>query len=126
MRRFLKKFTEGNARNSRLINCADVTTIRKTRVVWGRVSKIHARADTRVHIEHTATENMWFLRKERKPLLKPLAVYYYYYGDISPVEKGEMFSSKYLTIVAKIRAVVVTRVDGDHRRTKTVVVQGSQ
>ena len=79
-----------------------------------------------MHIEHTATENMWFLRKERKPLLKPLAVYYYYYGDISPVEKGEMFSSKYLTIVAKIRAVVVTRVDGDHRRTKTVVVQGSQ
>ena len=29
MRRFLKKFTEGNARNSRLINCADVTKIRK-------------------------------------------------------------------------------------------------
>ena len=74
MRRFLKKFTEGNARNSRLINCADVTTIRKTRVVWGRVSKIHARADTRVHIEHTATENMWFLRKERKPLLKPFII----------------------------------------------------
>ena len=59
----------------------------------------------RVHIEHTATENMWFLRKERKPLLKPLAVYYYYYGDISPVEKGEMFSSKYLTIVAKSRLI---------------------
>ena len=46
---------------------------------------------------------------------------------ISAVEKGEiadsifyqhwMFSSKYLTIVAKIRAVVVTtRADGDHWR----------
>ena len=43
---FLKKFTEGNARNSRLINCADVTKIRKTRVVRGRVSKIRARAVT--------------------------------------------------------------------------------
>ena len=52
--------------------------------------------------------------KRTKAIVK--AVYYYYYGDISPVEKGEMFSSKYVTIVAKIRAVVVTRADGDHRR----------
>ena len=46
MRRFLKKFTEGNARDSRLINCADVTKIRETRVVRGRMSKIRARAIT--------------------------------------------------------------------------------
>ena len=63
--------------------------------------------------------------KSTKAIAK--AVYQYYYGDISAVEKGEiadsilyqhwMFSSKYLTIVAKIRAVVVTtRADGDHRR----------
>ena len=44
--RFLKKFTEGNARNSRLINCAYVTKIRKTRVARGRMSKIRARAIT--------------------------------------------------------------------------------
>ena len=42
--RFLKKFTEGNARNS--INCADVTKIRKTRVARGRMSKIRVRAIT--------------------------------------------------------------------------------
>ena len=64
--------------------------------------------------------------KSTKAIAK--AVYQYYYGDISAVEKGErvriqfytkhwMFSSKYLTIVAKIQAVVVTtRADGDHRR----------
>ena len=43
MRRFLEKMTEGNARNSRLIKYVDVTKIRKTRVVRGRMSKIRAR-----------------------------------------------------------------------------------
>ena len=33
---FKKIITEGNARNSWLINCADVTKIGKTRVVRGR------------------------------------------------------------------------------------------
>ena len=75
MRRFLKKFTEGNARNSRLINCADVTTIRKTRVQLGSCEQnTRTSRHARVHIEHTATENMWFLRKERKPLLKPFII----------------------------------------------------
>ena len=39
MRKFLKKFTEGNSRNSWLVNCADVTKIGKTRVVRGRKSQ---------------------------------------------------------------------------------------
>ena len=40
MRQFLKKFTEGNSRNSWLVNCADVTKIGKTRrVVRGRKSR---------------------------------------------------------------------------------------
>jgi len=63
--------------------------------------------------------------KSTKAIVK--AVYQYYYDDISAVERGEIVdsilyqtldvSSKYLTIVAKIRAVVVTtRADGDHRR----------
>ena len=56
MRRLLKKITEKNARNSRLMNYVDVTKIRKTRVVRGRMSKIRARA-----VMHKATENMWFL-----------------------------------------------------------------
>ena len=46
MRRFLKKFTEGNMRNSRLISYVDVTKIRKTRVVQSRMSKIRAQAIT--------------------------------------------------------------------------------
>ena len=46
MRGFLKKFTEGNTRNSWLINYADVTKISKTRMVWGRMSKICVRAIT--------------------------------------------------------------------------------
>ena len=59
MRRiFQKKTTEGNARNSPLINCPDVTKIRKTRVVRGNMSH-HARMRTMVE----ATENIWFLRK---------------------------------------------------------------
>ena len=53
MRRLLKKFTEGNKRNSLLIKYVDVTKIRKTRVVRGRLSKIRARA-----VMHKATENM--------------------------------------------------------------------
>ena len=42
----LKKITEGNAKNLRLINCADVTKIGKTRVVRGRKSKMRARPIT--------------------------------------------------------------------------------
>ena len=64
-------------------------------------------------IKHIATENMWFLRKVRKPLLKPFISII---SVISRQLKKEMFSSKYLTIVAKIRVVVVTGADGDHRR----------
>ena len=52
MRRFLKKFTEGSVRNSRLSNRADVTKIRKTRVV--RVSEQNTRAShyARIRIMH--------------------------------------------------------------------------
>ena len=68
--------------------------------------------------------------KSTKAIVK--AVYHYYYGDISAVEKGEIADSiLYQTldvffeiliplsalIVAKIRAVVVTtRADGNHQR----------
>ena len=68
--------------------------------------------------------------KSTKAIVK--AVYQYYHGDISAVEKGEIADSiLYQTldvffeiliplsalIVAKIRAVVVTtRADGDHWR----------
>ena len=36
-------------------------------------------------------ENVWFSSKSTKAIVK--AVYWYYYGDISPVEKGKIADS---------------------------------
>jgi len=72
MGRFLKKLTEGNARNSRFINYVDVTKIRKTRVVrraGSREQNTHPSHHARMRILNKATENMWFLWKVRKPLV---------------------------------------------------------
>ena len=67
-----KKITEGNARNSRLSNCVEVTKNQKnTRGSESYEQKTRASQNARVLIMHIATENMWFLRKVRKPLLKP-------------------------------------------------------
>ena len=47
-----------------------------------------------MRIMYIATENMWFLRKVRKPFLKP----FINYGDVSPVDKQEVADSLlYLT-----------------------------
>ena len=71
MGRFFKKKKN---RNSRLSNCVEVTKNKKkkTRVVRSQYEQnTRASHNARVLIMHIATENMWFLRKVRKPLLKP-------------------------------------------------------
>ena len=57
-------------RNSRLINCADVTKIRNRRGSGSYEQNTNVSHHARMRIMHIATENMWFLRKVRKPLLK--------------------------------------------------------
>ena len=61
MRRFLKKFPEGNARNSRLINCADV-------------KKKYAREPSRPHAHNTHTWKRVVSSTRTKAIVK--AVYY--------------------------------------------------
>ena len=72
IRPFLKQITEGNARNSRLIYYADVTKIGKKHGWFGsNEQNTRASHHASMRIMHIATENMWFLRKWRKPFLKP-------------------------------------------------------
>ena len=88
--RFLKKSCRRKREKFTVINCADVTKIRKTRVVRGRMSKIRARASP----SHAHNAHNWkhvISSKSTKAIVK--AVYQYYYGDISAVEKGEIADS---------------------------------
>ena len=90
MRRFLQKLIKGSARNSRLINCADVTKIRKTRmfeVVWAK----YARELSRSHAHNTHSWKHVISLKSTKAIVK--AVYHYYYGDILAAEKEEIADS---------------------------------
>ena len=91
MRRFLKKISEGNARNSRLINCADVTKIGKTRGSRSFQQNTRASHHARLRINALSYSKHVASSKNRKAIIK--AVHQYYYADISPVEKGEVADS---------------------------------
>ena len=124
MRRFLKKFTEGNTRNSRLINYVDVTKIRNPwfGVVWAK----YAREPSRPHAHNAQSywKHVVSLKSTKAIVLKPFISIVMVISRLLKKERNpiqfytwhRMFSSKYLTTVANIRTVMVTREDGDRRR----------
>ena len=75
MERLKKKLLKETRENSGSIlpfNCAEVTKTRKN-MRGSRVyeQNTHVSHHARMCIMHLATENMWFLRKVRKPFSKP-------------------------------------------------------